>query len=105
MTAFVFLPVCSLFTALDGIRGASLAVLLSQAFCLVAFMMKSRGYVHANHRSALLFPILVGLGVAAGGKLLGLSLLPSAVLLTLAYIGIMAVRFRGSYLTREVFQP
>jgi O-antigen/teichoic acid export membrane protein len=105
LTAAVFLPLCCLLTALDGIRGTSLAVLATQAFCLLAFMAKSRRFVHVNHRSALLLPLFVGLGVAAGSKALGLSLIPSAVLLTLAYVGIMVARFRGSYLTGEVFQP
>jgi len=105
LTTAVFLPLCCLLTALDGIRGASLAVLFTQAFCLLAFMTKSRRFVHVNHGSALLLPLFLGLGVAAGSKVLGLSLFPSAVLLTLAYGGIMVVRFRGSYLTRGVFQP
>jgi O-antigen/teichoic acid export membrane protein len=103
-TAILFLPLCSLLTALDGIRGTSLAVLLTQASCLAAFMMEGRAYVHANHRSALLFPGLVGAGVAAGGKVLGLSLFPSAVLLAFAYAGMLVVRFRGWFLTRGVFQ-
>jgi O-antigen/teichoic acid export membrane protein len=103
-TAVLFLPVCSLFTALDGIRGASLGGLLTHASCLAAFMMGGRAYVHANHRSALLFPGLVGVGVAAGGKVLGLSLFPSTVLLAFAYAGTLVVRFRGSFLTRGVFR-
>jgi O-antigen/teichoic acid export membrane protein len=105
LTGVVLFPLCSAFTAFDGIRGASLAVLFTQAFCLVAFMMKSRGFVHVNHRSALLLPLLVGLGVAAASKALGLTLLPSALLLMCAYAGIAVIRFRGWHLTRGVFQP
>lgn len=103
LAAAVFLPLCFVFTALDGIRGASLAVLLTQAFCLAAFMAKTRGFVRVNHRAALLLPFLAGLVVAAGSKVLGLNLIPSVLLLTLAYAGIMLVRFRGSDLARRVF--
>jgi PST family polysaccharide transporter len=105
LTASVFFPLCYVFTMLDGVRGASLAVLLTQLFCLVVFMAKNRGFVHVNHRSALLLPLLVGIGVAAGGKVLRLHLLPSTVFLILAYVGMIVVRFRGPFLTRRVFQP
>jgi PST family polysaccharide transporter len=105
LTVAVFFPLCCVFTALDGVRGASLAVLLTQVFCLLVFMAKSGGFVHVNHRATLLMPFLIGLGVAAGSRVLGLTLLPSAGLLTFAYAGIMVVRFRGSYLTGRAFQP
>ncbi|HXX22846.1 MAG TPA: oligosaccharide flippase family protein [Terriglobia bacterium] len=105
LTAALFLPLCSVLTAFHGIQGAGVAVLLTHAFCLLAFMAKSRGFVHVNHRATLLAPFLIGLGVVAGSRVLGLTLLPSAGLLTLAYAGIMVVRFRGSYLTARAFQP
>jgi O-antigen/teichoic acid export membrane protein len=104
MTAVAFLPLCFLLTLLDGAPGASLAVLLAQAFCLFAFMAKSRALVHARHVSALLMPLLVGLAVSGVSKIIRLSLFPSAALLLVAYIGILVARFRGTYLARGAWQ-
>jgi len=104
LTAGFFLPLCALLTKLAGVWGASLAVLSAQAFCLLAFMEKSRGLVHVNHRSALLLPLLVGLVVASISKILGLGLISSAMVLSLAYAGIILIRFRGLHSTWGVSQ-
>jgi O-antigen/teichoic acid export membrane protein len=97
LTTFVFLPLCVVLTAWRGNLGASAAALLAQGLSLILFAKKTQGVVHPNHAAALLVPLLVGVGVGAVSKFVGLSLYWSAGLLILAYAGMFGTRFRTTF--------
>jgi hypothetical protein len=74
-----YLVVCPLLTARWGIQGAACAIAAAYVVLCTLFFHKARYLVAPNHGAALIAPFIVGLTAGGVGRLLGLSLVPAAL--------------------------
>jgi len=92
LTTCVFLPLCVLLTLWAGNMGASAAALAAQVLSLILFLKNTRGIIQPKHATALLIPLLAGVGVGVVSRGIGLTLFWSAGLLLLTYLAMFAAR-------------
>ena len=97
-----YLIVCPLLTARWGIQGAAYAIACAFAVLCALFSVKARHLVLPNHAAALTAPVVVGLATGGVGRLLGLSLIPAALVFLAGCAILAAIR---TSTVRDLWKP
>jgi O-antigen/teichoic acid export membrane protein len=101
LSVVALLASCPVLTLRWGLEGAAIAVLLSQALCMVLFVAQTGDIVQAEHFKALGPPALIGITLVLAAVGLHLRFWSSIAALALAYLIILVWRRPELYLVTE----